>query len=300
MKKVIFGIDEAGLGPTLGPLCYGWAGLIQNEDENILELLSQTIIQHQFIIGDSKKIYQGASKIKKLHRALNEVLSLSKTTTTFNKISDLWHLFPLNNFGETSKYSYYAECLKSDFLQESLLKSEDQLNGFCGFTASFEGELNHEFSRGLNKSVVSMLKIGEIIYFILKHFQNENIEIQVDKQGGRNFYSDFLNDLFPFVGVQIITESSDESQYQLTVDNREITIGFYKKGEDRFPLIACGSILAKWLREQFMDSFNSYWLKYNDVKPTAGYPEDAKRFIKVMKEYFEKDSLPLNSIIRSR
>ncbi|PCJ56147.1 MAG: hypothetical protein COA79_19615 [Planctomycetota bacterium] len=300
MNKIIFGIDEAGLGPTLGPLCYGWTGLIQTEGSNVLSRFDQLIKKYKLNIGDSKKIYQGVNKKKKLHQALNEVLSLSQQTSEYQTLSDLWNLYPLNSFGEISMYSYYEKCLKHSFAQLSVLERKDQFDGFCGFTASFEGELNKEFDRGVNKSAVSMMKIGEIILSILNRFPIENIEIQVDKQGGRNFYEDFLNDLFPFVGIQILRESSDESIYMISEENRDIKIGFYKKGEDRFSLIACGSILAKWLREQFMASFNSYWLTYNDVKPTAGYPEDAKRFIEVMSEYFEQDSMPINFIIRSR
>ena len=38
-------------------------------------------------------------------------------------------------------------------------------------------------------------------------------------------------------------------------------------------------MLAKYLRELSMKAFNQYWQRYvPDLRPTAGYPVDAKRF----------------------
>ena len=38
-------------------------------------------------------------------------------------------------------------------------------------------------------------------------------------------------------------------------------------------------MLAKYLRERMMESFNAFWQSYfPEIRPTAGYPMDAKRF----------------------
>ena len=52
-------------------------------------------------------------------------------------------------------------------------------------------------------------------------------------------------------------------------------------GGDRLdPRISWGSILAKYLRELCLRAFNRYFVaRVPGLRPTAGYPEDAKRFI---------------------
>ena len=36
---------------------------------------------------------------------------------------------------------------------------------------------------------------------------------------------------------------------------------------------------AKYLRERLMSSINAYWCRHvTDLRPTAGYPGDARRF----------------------
>ena len=58
----------------------------------------------------------------------------------------------------------------------------------------------------------------------------------------------------------------------------------FSKGADRFSFpVAAASILAKYTRELFMKNLNDYWCgRIDGLKPTAGYPEDAKRFMYVV------------------
>ena len=82
---------------------------------------------------------------------------------------------------------------------------------------------------------------------------------------------------------------------------QSLQFGFYKKGDSLYEEISMASILAKWLRETFMNSFNSFWLSYNnEILPTAGYPEDGKRFIKEMKPFFDQSCISSDLIIRNR
>jgi ribonuclease HII len=50
-------------------------------------------------------------------------------------------------------------------------------------------------------------------------------------------------------------------------------------GGDSFGPTALASMLAKYLRERLMHSFNAFWQQHvPNLRPTAGYPLDAKRF----------------------
>jgi hypothetical protein len=45
--------------------------------------------------------------------------------------------------------------------------------------------------------------------------------------------------------------------------------------------VALASMFSKYLREVFMRHFNVYWhAQVPGIKPTAGYPSDAGRFMK--------------------
>ena len=45
--------------------------------------------------------------------------------------------------------------------------------------------------------------------------------------------------------------------------------------------MALASMTSKYLRERLMGEFNQFWRQHvPDVKPTAGYPGDATRFLK--------------------
>ena len=54
---------------------------------------------------------------------------------------------------------------------------------------------------------------------------------------------------------------------------------FVAKGESFLPA-ALASMFAKYTRELTMDAFNAWWAQHlPEIKPTAGYPQDAKRFL---------------------
>ena len=55
-------------------------------------------------------------------------------------------------------------------------------------------------------------------------------------------------------------------------------VRFAVRGESFLP-VALASMTAKYLRELAMAAFNSFWQQQvPGLKPTAGYPQDARRF----------------------
>ena len=58
-----------------------------------------------------------------------------------------------------------------------------------------------------------------------------------------------------------------------------LVAGFLEKGERMLPT-ALASMTAKYLRELAMRPFNAFWRRHiPGLKPTAGYPADARRFL---------------------
>lgn len=110
-----------------------------------------------------------------------------------------------------------------------------------------------------------------------------------DKLGGRNRYADTLRRFFPDRKIRPLVESRYLSRYRITAgetgENSEeirpipIEIRFQAKGESNLPT-ALASMADKYLRELSMIPFNEFWRRsLPDLRPTAGYPEDARRFL---------------------
>ncbi len=103
------------------------------------------------------------------------------------------------------------------------------------------------------------------------------IDVFCDRQGGRKRYSCVLLEAMPEDWFDTLAETDARSSYRR---QREPQLHVhFSVGGDSFPPTALASMTAKYLRERLMSSVNNYWCsRVADLKPTAGYPNDAKRF----------------------
>ena len=98
--------------------------------------------------------------------------------------------------------------------------------------------------------------------------------VTCDKHGGRNQYAALLSETFGDLFIPRLEESAERSRYKL----RDGEVRFQVRAEQFLPT-AAASILSKYLREIAMEQFNTFWVsKIPGLKPTKGYPEDAKRY----------------------
>jgi hypothetical protein len=99
-----------------------------------------------------------------------------------------------------------------------------------------------------------------------------------DKHGGRNCYLPLLSQYFPDHMVEVRGEGREQSIYRFGPPERRVDIRFCAKGESYMP-VALASMASKYLRELAMLAFNEFWCdRVADLQPTAGYPDDARRF----------------------
>jgi ribonuclease HII len=98
----------------------------------------------------------------------------------------------------------------------------------------------------------------------------------VDRQGGRRYYGTWLAELMPGAPLRIIEEVPARSAYSAGRTSVEFRVG----ADGLFFETALASMIAKYVREIAMGLFNSWWHhRLPGIRPTAGYPADAKRFI---------------------
>ena len=117
----------------------------------------------------------------------------------------------------------------------------------------------------------------------------EPVLVQVDQLGGRRFYAPLLQAAFPDCWVVAEAEGADESRYRVEAAGREVRVVVRPRADAEGVSVALASMLAKYLREVCMRQFNRFWAQHvPGLKPTAGYPTDARRFFDAIRPAMAK------------
>jgi hypothetical protein len=100
-----------------------------------------------------------------------------------------------------------------------------------------------------------------------------------DKHGGRHYYLELLLRVFEDAWVDRGPEGAALSRYAIRDSVRRLELNLVPKADGQHGLVALASIVSKTVRELWMDGFNAYWqARVPGLRPTAGYPVDARRF----------------------
>ena len=141
----------------------------------------------------------------------------------------------------------------------------------------FPPQFNAEIERLGNKANLLSEETLRLVRRLMDR-TDDDIEIGCDKHGGRSRYAGLIQGILTDEFVIIGDEKLESSDYSFRENNRDVFIRFQAKGESFLPT-ALASMVSKYIREVFMMLWNDFWqLKIPDLKPTKGYPVDAKRF----------------------
>jgi len=256
-ETIILGTDEAGYGPNLGPLVVSLTAWHADSEE--LFPLFEPLKKEGILIGDSKKIYHGGS-LAALERGV--LVPLRSLQTIVSPIAnDGKNLDDLTQKWEVVLQQHRVQLLD---MQHRSIEPEE----FNRLLDSFD-------SKGTLLSHVTLRLIADKIAALPR---DKATLVLCDKHGGRNRYLDVLSAFFPGEFIHVVQESRASSIYRLSFEGRLLEFRFLAKGESQLP-IALASMLSKYHRELAMIQFNAFWQAHvPDLPPTAGYPEDAKRF----------------------
>ncbi len=106
-----------------------------------------------------------------------------------------------------------------------------------------------------------------------------------DKHGGRHYYLEPLSRAFADAWIDRGPERPESSRYTIRDGTRRLELTLIPKADRSDGLVALASIVSKAVRELWMDGFNAYWCaRVPGLRPTAGYPVDARRFRRAIEE----------------
>ncbi len=139
-------------------------------------------------------------------------------------------------------------------------------------------EYNAAQRAGINKAALELEVVGRHLQALLPASAT-GLAI-VDRLGGRRYYAEALQAVWPEAMVLIERERREESRYIAVHGGGETTVAFCVGGEARSPLTAVASCIAKYARELHMLLLNRHWgALLPALAPTAGYPLDARRWL---------------------
>jgi ribonuclease HII len=130
---------------------------------------------------------------------------------------------------------------------------------------------------------------------------DEPLTFFIDKHGGRNTYAAMLQDAVPEGMVLAHHESMAGSVYSVAGVKRVVRWTFQPRADAEHFSVALASMVSKYVREVLMGEFNRFWCEQvPGLKPTAGYPGDARRFFDAIRPAAERLGIPEAALWRRK
>ncbi|HLQ37046.1 MAG TPA: hypothetical protein VK348_04555, partial [Planctomycetota bacterium] len=258
------GVDEAGLGPILGPLVVGGVALRGPDGQDPWRLLKAHVSRRRHEKGkvrvaDSKKVNTGDHGVQHLEAtALTfwTVLTGGLPATLQDWLAVLgadlpalrrcpWYAdldLPLPLFADPGLIE-----LKAELIARAMQRSGVELLRIAVRPVDVE-EWNGLIADTDNKSRAHFHAYAEVLGGLLSALPGRG-HLVADRCGGRMHYRADLARLRPQARVEIVSEAPASSVYLLHQDGVTIQVTFAERGEDRAFPTALASCYAKYLRE---------------------------------------------------
>lgn len=302
----VVGIDEAGYGPNLGPLVQAAVAVrFPEHDPAGWDTLKPVVrrchekADGRLLIDDSKKVYTRHG-LPGLERGVLSLLSPDTNDLTCLTSTMLMAPCVEPLLGEPWYVRDEAVPLMVD---RNAVARPDPF----GLTpASVHLVQPATFNRvvdehGSKAAVLSQGVVGLLPCVLAGCGGSEPVSVLCDKLGGRNFYAAMVQAAFPDGWVVAERESAAESRYRVEQLDRPVSVVFRPRADADSVAVALASMLCKYLREVCMLQFNRFWAKHvPGLKPTAGYPGDAKRFYEEIRPAMVKLGLTADQVWRKK
>ncbi len=316
----IIGLDEAGFGPLLGPLCTGGCSLSLDFDPaegppNVWDRLSPVVAKSprscEIPVADSKKL-KSSSKLP-LRHLLSGLVPFVEIATQKEVATDeeLLSALSVSDFGPFAAQAVALDGMDGlDAGQRALRRSKlERLMADKNIvvetvraTATHPKRLNELFCELGNKSSANTTLLFALLRSVLvaeKHHANPRVV--VDRQGGMMRYQALLGTKFHGAAIETIGETPEISRYCVERDKKSLHIGFERKADSTHFPVALASMAAKTVRELLMNRLNRFFTESKPgLKPTAGYVQDGRRWVADIGDLPDRLGIPRQHLIRDR
>jgi ribonuclease HII len=318
----IIGIDEAGYGPNFGPFVMTSVACRVSDhchNANLWRLLcpavrrSEDADEGQVLIDDSKRVYT-AHGLAGLERGVLAMLTPGLSSAFPSSLlalinwacpddgdelrREVWYrgLQPLPihfNPGHLSAWAARCAdaCAAADiggWQVRSVVICPQRFNALLDEGGTKGHVLAHALTCLLRWQRSNLSGEDDLVFFI-------------DKHGGRNTYAAMIHHALPDGIVICEQESMACSAYRIHGLERGVRLMFQPRADGEHFCVALASMASKYLREVLMLEFNRFWKEYvPDLKPTAGYPGDAARFLAEIRQTIEKLGLREETLWRRK
>ena len=158
--------------------------------------------------------------------------------------------------------------------------ARDARGGIVAARVVTPSDFNAALDEGLNKSDLLSRTTLDLAASLRAAAPAEEALVWCDRHGGRKAYAGLVARHFDTTLPQVLEETARQSRYRIAAAGgvAPAEVDFSVGGEARLP-VALASMTAKYLRELSMEAFNAHWCgALPGLRPTAGYPVDARRW----------------------
>jgi ribonuclease HII len=303
------GIDEAGYGPLLGPLCVGMSAFRLSHGDAALppDLWSRWSTgvcraprdkRRRIAVADSKRLKSaGKTPLIHLERGVLSFVerAVASDAALFAELgvhapcarATPWHAREL---ALPESHTQAELAIARNVVRRALERAGDGLAAF-GVTALDAPAFNELYRRIANKSLLNMSLVFEAARHVDLLRGDEPAYLAIDRQGGRASYAAELEEhVARGVRVRTIHEDDERSTYLL---GEGLTVSFEVAAEERHLPVALASMGAKFVRERSMARLNAFFAdRVPGLEPTAGYVEDGRRFLAEVKPVLLREAIP--------
>ena len=319
------GIDEAGYGPMLGPLCVGNAVFhiepTPAERPCLWTLLDHAITRagrdraRRIAIDDSKKLKGArngvAHPLTQLERGV--LTMLASTDDDRSWLESCTDLVLLRKLGVTLPDEPWfvgepielplgtdARSMRLDakVLRSTMVDAGVQLRRLQVRALSVTHYNNRVEASG-SKSWVNFETAAGLIDAAWA--EAPSLHLVMDRHGGRTNYQRELRTSWPDATIDVRGESEDRSDYRLRRGDTSLHLHVRAKADaDHLP-VSLASMAAKLVRELMMLRLNRFFQDLMpDLEPTAGYVQDGRRWLQDVTPVLEARGFDRQTLVRCR
>jgi ribonuclease HII len=299
----IVGVDEAGYGPNLGPFVMTSVACRVDDalaDACLWSALAPVVRRAadandgRFAVDDSKAVYNTTQGLAALEHGVLATLWRDASTPLSTFLECFCAEPTLTELGAEAWYMGNGG-LPGHAPAEEVAVAAAQFDGACA-TAGVHGwkarsvvmctpRFNAVLDAAGSKGAVLADALGELLRAAQALAPaDESLMFHIDKHGGRNAYAAQIQHALSADFVQPLREGMAASVYRVLGVGREMRLTFQPRCDSAHFCTALASMVSKYLRERLMEEFNRFWLERTPgLKPTAGYPGDARRFFNAIR-----------------